>query len=62
MAPYAWRRSAPTGSTGRGIGQVVAGEPRSAAAHGEVSSLRVSTPWFDEMGGESSWLPGWLPR
>lgn len=23
-----------------------------------MSSLRVSTPWFDETGGESSWLPG----
>ncbi|GGY36610.1 hypothetical protein GCM10010384_49770 [Streptomyces djakartensis] len=23
-----------------------------------MSSLRVSAPWFDETGGESSWLPG----
>lgn len=23
-----------------------------------MSSLRVSTPWFDETDGESSWLPG----
>nr|BBJ54662.1 hypothetical protein SAVMC3_72910 [Streptomyces avermitilis] len=33
-------------------------DPQRAAAHGDMSSLRVSTPWFDETGGESSWLPG----
>ena len=34
------------------------GDCRPAAEHGDMSSLRVSTPWFDETGGESSWLPG----
>ncbi|GHC15054.1 hypothetical protein GCM10010348_43750 [Streptomyces anthocyanicus] len=50
------------GSTGRGKGKSkrVAGEPGTAAAHGDRSSLRVSAPWFEEHGGESSWLPGIL--
>ncbi|GAA2602614.1 hypothetical protein GCM10010424_62040 [Streptomyces lienomycini] len=50
------------GSTGRGKGESkrVADEPGTAAAHGDMSSLRVSAPWFEEHGGESSWLPGIL--
>ncbi|GGQ28852.1 hypothetical protein GCM10010233_52720 [Streptomyces pseudogriseolus] len=52
--------SAGDGSGGNGPerGRCVAGRPRQAAAHGDMSSLRVSAPWFDETGGESSWLPG----
>ncbi len=57
-APYAKTRPAPMGSAGHWGRQVWGTGPRSAAEHGDMSSLRVSTPWFDETGGESSWLPG----
>src|SRR4051812_10005049 len=57
-APYAKTRSARTGSAGRGVVQVPGTAGGSAGEHRVMSSLRVSTPWFDESGGESSWLPG----
>ncbi|GAA2950668.1 hypothetical protein GCM10010478_59320 [Streptomyces erythrogriseus] len=50
-----------SGGYGPGGGWGVADRPRQAAAHGDMSSLRVSAPWFDETGGESSWLPGLTP-
>ncbi|GAA3960154.1 hypothetical protein GCM10022384_11030 [Streptomyces marokkonensis] len=39
------------GSTGRGERETksVAGEPGTAAAHGDGSSLRVSAPWLEEV-------------
>ncbi|CAM5405573.1 hypothetical protein STENM36S_05936 [Streptomyces tendae] len=64
-APYAKTRPARMGSAGHRVGEAPGTGCRAVAAAGHrvVSSLRVSTPWFEESGGESSWLPGFpVPR